>query len=134
MIYIESTAAVKLVHNEVESAALNLWLTERLGQPRITSALTEVEVSRAIRRGAPDALYRVASVLATLYRIEIDAVVRATAASLAEPMLRSLDAIHLATALQLGAELQTFVTYDKRLRTAAEVGGLCVVSPGILPS
>jgi predicted nucleic acid-binding protein len=72
----------------------------------------------------------VPAVVSRLYRYDIDAGIRAAAAAFPDPTLRSLDAIHLATAQRLGADLQAFVTYDKRLLTAAEAYGLPVASPG----
>ena len=134
MIYLDSAAIVKLVHREAESDALDRWLAERLGQTRVTSALAEVEVPRAILRNAPSSQPRIPAVLGTIARFEIDAAVRALAASCADRSLRSLDAIHLATAQVLAAELGgtpvTFVTYDKRLLAAAGTVGLAIASPG----
>lgn len=134
MIYLDSAAIVKLVHREAESDALDLWLAERLGQPRVTSALAEVEVSRAILRIAPTSQPRIPAVLGTIARFEIGPAVRGLAASYADGTLRSLDAIHLATAQVLAAELGgspvTFVTYDKRLLNAASNAALPTASPG----
>jgi predicted nucleic acid-binding protein len=129
VIYLDSAAVVKLVHPESESAALDSWLAERPEAPRVVSVLAEVEVARAIRRWAPHALDRVGPTLATLYRLEITPAVRKAAAALADPLLRSLNAIHLATALRLGAELAVFVTYDKRLLAAADATGMPTASP-----
>jgi hypothetical protein len=79
---------------------------------------------------APNALPAVPATLARFYRLEIDATARSSAAALAEPDLRTLDAIHVATAVGMGADLQAFVTYDQcLLQTAAELG-LPVASPG----
>jgi predicted nucleic acid-binding protein len=76
----------------------------------------------------------VPSAVGRLFRLEIDATIRATAAAFAEPTLCSLDAIHLATAQVLatesGAELIAFVTYDQRLLAAARTVGLPTASPG----
>lgn len=130
VIYLDSAALVKLAHPEQETPELELWLAERLRASRVTSALAEVEVPRAIRRSAPRALGRVAPVLATTYRLEITPAVRAGAAAFAIPELRSLDAIHLSTAMQLRGDLDTFVTYDKRLLAAARTEGLRTASPG----
>jgi uncharacterized protein len=134
VIYLDSAAIVKLVHREPESDALDLWLAERLSQPRVTSALAEVEVSRAILRIAPASQPRIPTVLGTIARFEIGAGVRGLAASYTDGTLRSLDAIHLATAQVLAAELGgsplMFVTYDKRLLTSASAAGLPTASPG----
>ena len=96
----------------------------------MSSALAEIEVPRAIRKAAPETLPAVPATLARLYRLEMDATVRSGAAALVDPNLRTLDAIHVATALNLGAELQAFVSYDQRLLQAAGDLGLAVASPG----
>lgn len=133
MIYLDSAALVKLVREEAETAALVSWLNERAGQRLVASALVEVEVPRALRRSEPGVLDAVAATLARLDRIEMDAAVRATAAAYVDPHLRSLDAVHLATAEQLvasGKDVSAFVTYDKRLAEAARAVSLTVVAPG----
>lgn len=129
MIYLDAVAIVKLVHTEAETFELQQWLAERAGERRVTSALSEVEVPRAIHRFAPSATSQIAPVLATLYRVQIGERIRRAAAGFPEPALRSLDAIHLATALRLGPELAEFVTYDKRLLAAAEAHGLKTAAP-----
>ncbi|WP_234314962.1 type II toxin-antitoxin system VapC family toxin [Streptomyces sp. NRRL F-5135] len=134
VIYLDSAALVKLIRQEHASADLVAWLGERPGEALVSSALVEVEVPRALRRAAPQALAGVPGVLTRLYRLEIDQTVRATAAAYADPALRSLDAVHLATARliagQPGAEPLVFVTYDRRLLKTAEDAGLEVAAPG----
>lgn len=133
MIYLDTAAAVKLVREEPETEALVEWLNNATDQAFVSSALIEVELPRALRRSSPGVLGAVAGVLARLYRVDINAAVRATAAAYADPMLRSLDAIHLATADLLVAsdkKITAFVTYDKRLATAAAGLGLPVAAPG----
>ncbi|CRK60054.1 hypothetical protein [Alloactinosynnema sp. L-07] len=132
MIYLDSCAIVKLVIPEAESRALNVWLAERPDDRLVTSKLSEVEVTRAVRRSRPGVLGGVSTVLRYLGRLEIGDAVRATAAAYLDPNLRTLDAIHLATAQSLelaGGPLSAFVTYDKRLAAAAEEVGLPVVAP-----
>jgi predicted nucleic acid-binding protein len=133
VIYLDSAAVVKLVVAEPESPALVDWLNARDDLPRFTSALAEVEVARAIRRAAPEASGRVPRVLDRMYRLDIDARVRTVAAAFDDPLLRSLDAIHLATALRLtdtnDTRLEAFVTYDKRLLEAARRADLPTASP-----
>ena len=132
MIYLDTAALVKLVRVEAESQALVHWLNARADQSLVASALVEVELPRALRRGQPGVLGGVAAVLGRLYRVEINAAVRATAAAYPDPSLRSLDAIHLATAELLIASEQSitaFVTYDKRLAAAAAEIGLSVTAP-----
>ena len=134
MIYLDSAAVVKLVRQEAHSTDLVAWLNNHHDVPLVSSALIEVEVPRALRRSAPQALVGVPAAVGRLFRLEIDATIRATAAAFNEPMLRSLDAIHLATAQVLtqesDAELIAFVTYDKRLLASAQAAGLPTASPG----
>jgi hypothetical protein len=134
VIYLDSAAVVKLVHPEAESLELQLWLTERAGMTRVSSQLVEVEVARAILRHAPGHQSHVPMILASLARFEIDQAVRTVAASYSDPSLRSLDAIHLATAqiitAELGEPLEAFVTYDKRLLEVARAAGFRVACPG----
>lgn len=132
MIYLDTSAIVKLIRIEDESAALVGWLNEQSGQPLVASALAEIELPRALRRSQPEVLSLVAAVLSRLHRVDINAAVRATAAAYVEPTLRTLDAIHLATAEFLvasGLQFTAFVTYDKRLAEAARRIGLPLTSP-----
>lgn len=132
MIYLETSALVKLIRIETESDDLANWLDERTEIRWITSALTEVELPRAIRAVAPEGLPAVPSVLARLDRFEIDPVIRATAAAYPDPALRLLDAIHLATAQTAAstAPLTALVTYDNRLSDTATALGISVIAPG----
>ncbi|NMO56441.1 type II toxin-antitoxin system VapC family toxin [Actinoplanes sp. TBRC 11911] len=134
MIYLDSAAVVKLVRKEVHSDDLVAWLNLHKDVPLVSSALVEVEVPRALRRAAPQALIGVPTAVGRLFRLEIDSTVRATAAAFAEPTLRSLDAIHLATAQILtnesGTALIAFVSYDRRLLDSARAAGLPTASPG----
>jgi predicted nucleic acid-binding protein len=134
VIYLDSAAVVKLVRQEAHSADLVTWLNAHQDVPLVSSALVEVEVPRALRRCAPQALVGVPAAVGRLFRLEIDGTIRATAAAFAEPTLRSLDAIHLATAHVLvnesGATLTAFVTYDQRLLTSAQTAGLPTACPG----
>ncbi|MFY9337646.1 MAG: type II toxin-antitoxin system VapC family toxin [Mycobacterium sp.] len=122
MIYLDTSALVKLIRREDESDALGDWLDERIHMPWITSALAEVELARAIRAAAPEGLPAVPSLLARLDRFEIDPVIRSTAAAYPDSGLRTLDAIHLATAQTAAAvaPLTAFVTYDSGLAEAAQ--------------
>lgn len=130
MIYLDTAALIKLIRREVESDALADWLAERADVPLVSSALSEVEVPRALRRSEPALLASVPAVLRRIGVYDIDDVVRATAAGYEDPFLRSLDAIHLATAHAIfGPQLSAFVTYDKRLLTAADALGLPTAAP-----
>ncbi|WP_431900082.1 type II toxin-antitoxin system VapC family toxin [Micromonospora chalcea] len=132
--YFDPDAVVKLARQEACSIDLVSWLNNHDDAPLVSSALVEVEVPRALRRSAPQALIGVPAAVGRLFRLEIDSTIRATAAAFAEPTLRSLDAIHLATAQVLtnesGTALTAFVTYDRRLLECAKEVGLPVASPG----
>jgi predicted nucleic acid-binding protein len=131
MIYFDTAALVKLVRREAESDALADWLAEQPGATYVSSALAEVELPRALRRTEPELLSAIPAVLRRIARYEIDELVRDTAAGYTDPHLRSVDAIHLATAHAVfGGRLSAFVTYDQRLLESAATLGLPVRSPG----
>lgn len=129
LVYLDSSAIVKLVVRERESAALFEWLRAR--PDRISSVMARVEVLRALRRaGAPELTRRRAlDVLGRISLIPIDRAVLDAASEVGPPDLRSLDAIHVATALSLAADLAGFVTYDNRLATAAARSRMDVWAP-----
>jgi predicted nucleic acid-binding protein len=129
MIYLDSAAIVKLVHAESESQALRDWLDERAEVGWISSVLAEVESSRALARHAPAAVARLHLVLDLVDLVDLDAGTRILAQTVKPATVRSLDAIHLATALRVEPRLTSFVTYDKRLADAARVAGLTVDGP-----
>ena len=135
MIYLDSSALIKLVRREGGTAQLVRWLRRHPAQRLVSSTLVEVEVPRVLLHHAPSALPRVPAVLSRLYKVEIDATVRSIASAFPDPSLRTLDAIHLATAQLLaansGVRLDAFVAYDRRLLAAASAIGIRVASPGI---
>ena len=132
MIYLDTSALVKLIRREPESHALADWLDARPSTLWVSSTLIEVELPRALRRTGPALLADVPATVARVARYEIDDMVRAAAAALTDPTLRSLDAIHLATARGVfGNQLTAFVTYDPRLLASAAATGLTVASPGL---
>jgi predicted nucleic acid-binding protein len=129
MIYLDSAAVVKLVHAEAESAALRVWLGERVETGWISSVLTEIESFRALARYAPDAVSRLPTVLDQIDLIGLDPSIRILAQTARPTTVRSLDAIHLGTALHARQALTSFVTYDKRLLDAALAAGLPADAP-----
>jgi uncharacterized protein len=129
MIYLDSAAVVKLVHAEPESAALRAWLGERAETGWISSVLTEIESFRALARYAPEAAARLPAVLDLIDLIPLDPPARTLALTARPATVRSLDAIHLGTALHARHQLTSFVTYDKRLLDAATAAGLPADSP-----
>lgn len=128
MVYLDSSAIVKLVVTEAESGALRRYLVKH--REHVSSALARVEVCRAVRRtDASEAMSRRAEqVLARIGLVALDEPLLHDAAALSPTGLRSLDAVHLATALSLDG-LDVVVTYDRRLDAAASEAGLAVESP-----
>jgi hypothetical protein len=129
MIYLDSAAVVKLVHAEAESAALRDWLDERAETGWISSVLTEIESFRVLARYAPDAMSRLPAVLDQIDLIGLEPPIRILAETARPATVRSLDAIHLGTALHARQTLTSFVTYDKRLLDAALAAGLPADAP-----
>jgi predicted nucleic acid-binding protein len=129
MIYLDSAAVVKLAHAEPESSALRGWLDDRAETGWISSVLTEIESFRALARYAPKAVSRLPAVLDQIDLIDLDPPIRILAQAVRPVTVRSLDAIHLGTALHARRALTSFVTYDKRLLDAARTAGLPADSP-----
>jgi predicted nucleic acid-binding protein len=127
MVYLDSSALVKLIVSEPESGALRRYLRPR--PARATCALSRVEVVRAVRHHGVHAVTRARLLLQRLDVVRLDDELLERAAALEPPTLRSLDAIHLAAAQTLGDELAEIVTYDERMTNAAEQLGLIVAAP-----
>ncbi|MCC6765602.1 MAG: type II toxin-antitoxin system VapC family toxin [Deltaproteobacteria bacterium] len=128
-LYLDSSAIVKLVTPEVESPALLEFL--HAFEERISSVLARVEVHRTLHRahGTPAERRRAERVLRRIALVQIDGPIIAVASQLAPADLRSLDAIHLATALSVSGALAGMVTYDERLARAATVARVRVYAP-----
>lgn len=132
--YADASALVKLVREEAESAALRAFLVDA---KLVSSELVLTEVPRAVRRAvARDPtlslgllLERAARLVDSLALHPVDHVLLASAGALAEPALRSLDAIHVASAVGL-APVEVFVTYDERQAAVARLAGLRTIAPG----
>lgn len=129
MIYFDTSALVKLVFEEVESMALAKWLSVRVEVPKISSDLATVELLRTCRRIDEDAVEDATILLGGIDLLPMDRAIVEQAATLAAEELRSLDAIHLASALSVKEDLTAFVAYDSRLCTAAAQVGIEVASP-----
>lgn len=127
LLYLDSSALVKLVRHEPETQALLVALEQWPEQA--TSVVGDVEVRRvAWREGV---IERVEAVLGELSLMKLDHPIRQLAGRVGSSSLRSLDAIHLASALSLGNDLGAFCCYDRRLAADAEAAGLTVLSPGL---
>ncbi|MHB8318353.1 MAG: type II toxin-antitoxin system VapC family toxin [Acidimicrobiales bacterium] len=129
MIYFDTSALVKLVFDELESAALADWLTLRADVPKVSSDLSTIELLRTCRRVDEDAVDAANQLLGGIDLLPMDRTIVEKAASLVPNELRSLDAIHLASALSVETTLTALVAYDVRLCSAAADAGIVVVSP-----
>lgn len=129
MIYLDSAAIVKLAHAEHESPALRAWLHERAETPWVSSVLAEVESFRALARYATEAVTRLHPVLDQIDLMDLTPRIRILSQTVRPVTVRSLDAIHLGTALSIRPGLTSFVTYDKRLLDAAIAAGIPAESP-----
>ena len=129
MLYLDSSALVKLVASEPESAALFEFLAGRT--ELVSSAIARVEVTRAVRRRGDDRdlQERAEAVLGSLALLHVDDAVLTAAATLGPGSLRTLDAIHLASALSVREELEGALVYDRDLAEGAREEGLTVLAP-----
>lgn len=128
-VYLDASAIVKLLVDEPGSADLAAYLSTR--PLCVTSRIAEVEVRRAVARlGGVIDRERLDRVLAVLTMVELDASPALAAGRLMPPALRTVDAIHLVTALELHRDIEAFVTYDQHLADAATAAGITAVSPG----
>jgi predicted nucleic acid-binding protein len=125
--YVDSSAIVKLVVAEPESKALRRYLSRR--QPLVTSALARTEVARALLPSGADAVARGHETLRRFQLLRVNDRVLSEAGRMEPAELGSLDAIHLASAGQLGASLKQIVTYDERMAEATKAIGWSVASP-----
>jgi len=127
-VYLDSSAFVKLAVEEAETTALRAFLGRRDGR-RVSSALLRAESLRAVRPLAGEVLATVREGLRRVDLVGIDDRILDAAGTLEPRVLRTLDAIHLATALAVGDDLDTVVTYDERMAEGARLLGLPVVAP-----
>ena len=127
-VYLDASALVKLVAPEAESDAMASFVAKHRSQSTSIVGLVEVRRAAGRRPGVTDA--RVEDVLERVVGIAFDPDVAVAAATIGPPSLRTLDAIHLASAAALGADLEAFVTYDRRLAEAARALGMPAASPG----
>lgn len=135
LFYADASALVKLVRDEPESPALRTFLT---GADLVSSELVLTEVPRAIRRAAAQdprltldvLMVRAGQLIDSLGLLPLDRALLLAAGAFAEPVLRALDAIHIAAAVDL-APIDGFVSYDERQAAAARLAGLRTMSPGV---
>lgn len=127
IVYVDASAIVRIVADEPGRAATVAYLRDH--ETRVTSILSAVEVPRAVARKRAEAAPAASAFLNDLVIVAMDRIIVSRAGGLGPPTLRTLDAIHLATAMELGRELDAFVTYDTRLADAARWVGLVVAAP-----
>ncbi|WP_086665665.1 type II toxin-antitoxin system VapC family toxin [Lentzea kentuckyensis] len=127
MIYLDTSALVKLVRTEAETDELVAWLGDRTDF--VTSSLTRAELMRAVREDGEAEKRQAAAILVEFDQVPMTFDLLDAAGALPQPV-RSLDAIHLASAMRLRDVLDAFVAYDKRLLAAADEVGLLTLAPG----
>ena len=141
MIYLDTCALMKLVHPEPETRTLRDFLKSRVQVPKFTATVALAELPRAVRRANHDQAGRASEfleaereqaqrLLDTLQMVDVTRAVLSDAGVADGPFLRTLDAVHLVAAARIRAGLSAFVTYDKKLASAAQQAGLPVLSPG----
>jgi predicted nucleic acid-binding protein len=131
-VYLDTSALVKLIAIEDASADLIAYLGSR--PTRVASAIAIVELGRALGRRPDVDASRAFRVLDRLVLVEADRRILERAAGLAPADLRSLEAIHLATAIEIRDSIEAFITYDARLAAATRVHGFDAIAPGSHPS
>ena len=141
MIYLDTCALMKLVHPEPETRTLRDFLKSRVQVPKFTATVVLAELPRAVRRANHDQAGRASEfleaereqaqrLLDTLQMVDVTRAVLADAGVADGPFLRTLDAVHLVAAARIRGGLSAFVTYDRKLASAAQQAGLPVLSPG----
>lgn len=130
MIYVDTSALLKLVKDdEAEGPALRTYLAHAAEPRLVSSALLAVEARRGMLRVRPDGLPKLDMLLADIARVDISDAVIESAGRLPDPVLRSLDAIHLATALLVRDDVAVLLSYDDRLTAAANAHRIATASP-----
>lgn len=127
--YADTSAVIKLLVEETDSKAFAAFYDAHADAEWVSSTLVRIEVTRAVARAMPALLPDARDLLLAFSCIAIDDDIVEGAMNEPDRQLRSLDAIHLATARVLAPELDALVTYDERLIGAAAAAGLDTVSP-----
>jgi len=127
--YLDSSALAKLVVREPESHDLRHFLTQ--SRLMVTSVISATEIRRAAQRISNAAVEATPRVMSIVAQMDVTRDLLLAAAKVQPAHLRTLDAIHLATAMDLASELDSFITYDNKLAEAAVLAGLHVEQPGL---
>lgn len=128
-IYLDTSALAKLIVAEHESEALRAWLADRQGATLITNSIGAVELHRLAARVSQQASSVAVLLLARIDLLSLTPGALASAAHLPPPEVRTIDALHIASAAEL-SDLEALVTYDHRMHAAALGYGLSVENPG----
>lgn len=126
--YVDTSAMLKLAFLEAESMALRQWIDEE-SPVLVGSDLVRTETLRAARKRNPESVESALCALEIVALLSIPRIAFRRAADIGPDALKSLDALHLATALELGDELTAMVTYDKRLTEGCNAHGIRVRAP-----
>jgi uncharacterized protein len=129
MVYLDTSALVKLVVEEAETKALRRFIAQADPRTLITSALSRAELLRAAQRRDETTVQKAREVLDGVAEITITEGLLDRAGAIQSSTLRTLDAIHLATAMELGSELTVLVAYDARLLAAARSASVPILTP-----
>lgn len=130
VVYCDTSALVKLIVDEPQSGDLDAWLAGLAEPVLATSIIARTEVVRAVRRHGTAAVEEALRLLDEISVVDLDEDLARSAADLEPESLRSLDALHVATAQRIAPTLAALVTYDKRMIDAARAVGLTVHHPG----
>ena len=128
MFYVDTSALMKLIVAERESEAMRRWMDTAIGQV-FGNDLLRTEFLRAVRRSVPSREDAARDILGALLLVRLRRATFEAAADSEPQTLRSLDALHLASALEFGGDLEGIVTYDERLAEAAHANGIETISP-----
>jgi len=129
LIYIDTSALLKLLKDDEPDAPALRHFMDEMDPDLVSSALLAVEARRGMLRNRPDGLPMVDLVLHDVTLLSVSDAVIESAGRLPDPLLRSLDAIHLATALLIRRDVEAVLTYDERLACASTAHGLAVATP-----
>jgi predicted nucleic acid-binding protein len=127
--YADTSAVIKLLVEETYSKVFAAFYDSHADAEWVSSALLRIELTRAVARAMPALLPDARDLLTAFSYVAIDDDIVEAAIGEPDRSLRSLDAIHLATARIFGPDLDALVTYDNRLATAASDAGLMIVAP-----
>ncbi|AXH34432.1 PIN domain-containing protein [Humibacter sp. BT305] len=129
VLYVDSSALVKLAVDEPETDDLQEWLA-RHQSVSLSSEIVQTELIRAVRRREPDRVVEARHVLMGVQSVTLTPNIVSRAAWIEPSTVRSLDALHVATAMEVADDIDAFVTYDIRMQECARAHGFDVVAPG----